>query len=202
MNYALPLNEDQRDCLQEITNVAIGAAAECLANFTHQFVCLPIPNIRCVDAPVIISSFDELQTQTPLSVVSQQCLVGNLACQALMIVNDESFKGFATFTNREIAREGDDSALLEDLFCQLSDTCFERFSEMFEVPVVRQNPTLEGVRVPPENFDLQSITQAKQLIAVEVNYHIESSSVACHMMLLFPDNSIQDLVVNLDRLLN
>jgi chemotaxis protein CheY-P-specific phosphatase CheC len=203
MNYALPLNEDQRDCLQEITNVAIGAAAECLASFTNQFVCLPIPVIRCVDTSNLTKSFDELELHSPISAISQQCLVGDLACQALMIITDESFKGLSDFTKRKACSElGDDASLLQELFYKLSDTCFDQLSEMFELPVVRQNPILEGIHISPEYFDFETITKAQQLIAIEIDYQIEHSSVSCHMLLLFPDNVIQNLAVNLDRLLN
>ena len=44
----LALTEDQRDCLQEVVNVAMGQAGDSLARFLEVFIHLSVPRIRQV----------------------------------------------------------------------------------------------------------------------------------------------------------
>ena len=46
MNDSLALTEDQRDCLQEGVNVAMGQAGDSLARFLEVFIHLSVPRIR------------------------------------------------------------------------------------------------------------------------------------------------------------
>ncbi len=202
MSLLLPLNEEQRDCLQELSNIAMGAAAESLAELTHNFVTLPIPVIRCVDTSQFIDSFDEIEDNLPASVVSQNCLVGDVNCRAMVIVSDESIKDLADCAQRTIETEEDNHQLLKDLFNTISDTCFDRLEEMFEQPIVRQEAMIEGSHIMPELFDMRSIIGTQEIVAVEIYYHTEDHPFSCHLMLLFPDNTVKKLAGSLDRLLS
>ncbi|MGH1484576.1 MAG: hypothetical protein ACRBCI_00065 [Cellvibrionaceae bacterium] len=202
MSLALPLNEEQRDCLQELTNVAMGAAAESLASLTNHFVCLPIPVIRCVDPSTLISSFDEIEIRSPTSVMTQDCSVGDLACRALVIVSDESMNSLADCSNRTLHTDTDNIQLMKDLFDTISDTCFDRLGEIFETNVIRKDMTIEGMHIAPDAFDLKTIIDAQQMVAVEIHYHIESHPFSCHLLLIFPEDAIETLAGNLDRLLD
>ena len=46
MNRTLALSEDQRDCLQEVVNVAMGQAGDSLARFLEVFIQLSVPRIQ------------------------------------------------------------------------------------------------------------------------------------------------------------
>ena len=46
----LVLNEELRDVYQEVTNVAMGQAADSLARLLDVFVVLPIPNVNILEA--------------------------------------------------------------------------------------------------------------------------------------------------------
>ena len=47
---SVEISEDQRDCYQEITNVAMGQAADRLARLLNVYVILPIPKINIISA--------------------------------------------------------------------------------------------------------------------------------------------------------
>jgi len=49
MNNQIQLSEDERDCYQEITNVAMGQAADRLARLLGVYVVLPIPNVNIIE---------------------------------------------------------------------------------------------------------------------------------------------------------
>lgn len=202
MSFTLPLNEEQRDCLQELTNIAMGAAAESLAELAQSFVHLPIPVIRCVATAELISSFEEIAENLPASVISQNCTVGDVPFRGLMIVGDESIKNLAANIVRKLVTEAENEKLLHELFDTITHTCFEQLGEMFEMPIERQHTILQACHILPELFDMKSIITTPTTIAVEINYKIESNDFDCHLLLLFPDNIFKKLADQLDVLLH
>jgi chemotaxis protein CheY-P-specific phosphatase CheC len=202
MSFTLPLNEDQRDCLQELTNVAMGAAAESLAKLTRCFVHLPIPVIRCVATSKLVSSFEEIAQNLPAAVISQNCTIGEVSFRGLMIVGDTSIETLADIIEHKLISEDDNEELLNLLFNTITHRCFEQLSEMFEIPIERQNIVIQACHILPELFDMKSIIKTPTTIAVEINYKIDANNFDCHLLLLFPDNIFKKLADQLDILLN
>ncbi len=201
MGMALPLNEDQRDCLQEITNVAMGAAAESLANFTDTFVHLPIPCIRCVDSGDLVDSLKEVEGYEKLSSISQMFKFSGLNCYALIVINDESLEDLARFTGRTIANDDALKSLLYDLCTTINNTCFDRFSEMIENAIDVDSPSINSLHVPLESIHMDQIENSHQLLSVEINYHIEDHPFNCDLLLLFPDDTVEELTQVLNKLI-
>jgi chemotaxis protein CheY-P-specific phosphatase CheC len=202
MGFTLPLNENQRDCLQELSNVAMGAAAESLAKLTQRFVHLPIPIIRCVATSELVSSFDQIAKHLPASVISQNCTIGELPFRGLMIVGDASIETLAADVERTLVTEEENEELLHELFDTITHRCFEQLGEMFEMLIERQGVVIQACHILPELFDMKSIITTSTSNAVEINYKIESNNIDCHLLLLFPDNIFKKLADQLDILLN
>lgn len=201
MSLALPLNEDQRDCLQEITNVAMGAAAESLANFTDTFVNLPIPCIRCVDSTDLIDSLKQVEGYERLSSVSQLFKFSGLNCYALIVINDESIEDLARFTGRALEDDEGIKQLLHDLSLTINSTCFDRLGEMIEDPVETDSPIVNSLHVPLESVQMEAIADSHQIVSVEINYHIENNPFNCDLLLLFPEDTLEELTEVLDKFL-
>jgi chemotaxis protein CheY-P-specific phosphatase CheC len=201
MSLALPLNEDQRDCLQEITNVAMGAAAESLANFTDTFVNLPIPVIRCVHSEHLIDSLKQVEGYDRLSSVSQLFKFSGLNCYALIVINDESIDDLARFTGRSLENDEGIKKLLYDLCETINKTCFERLGEMIENTVETDSPIVNSLHVPLDTIQMESIANSHQLVSVEINYHIENNTFNCDLLLLFPEDTLDELTEVLNKLM-
>ncbi len=204
MSLALPLNEEQRDCLQELTNVAIGAAAESLAKLLCRFITLPIPLIRFVDTSELLHSFRQIEQNIPSSLISQHCRVGELHCHALVVVSDDSIEELAGCVDVEMLQPcfGDHEVLLENLFTTISDTCFERLSEILEQPIHREALGVLGCHVQPASIDMQKFIDTDKAVAIEIYYHTEDHPFNCHLILLFPEDNVASLAVSLDKLLD
>jgi chemotaxis protein CheC len=206
MSLALPLNEEQRDCLQELTNVAIGAAAESLAELTCHFVNLPIPIIHFVDTSELLSSFKQIETTAPSSLVKQYCSVGELNFHALVLVSDENINHLANCIKDDgfdgLLDDAVQNVVVENLFSTISDTCFERLSEIFEQPVVKENIDVIGRHLVPSSIDMCPIVETEKTVAVEIYYRTEGHLFNCHLMLLFPEDTVGILAGRLDGLLH
>lgn len=201
MNLALPLSEDQRDCLQELTNVAIGAAAESLAELTNHFITLPIPQIRFVNTQNLLESFEQINTIELSTVVKQSCCVGEFDCLALLVVGDSSVQALADSVDPILA-DKNESDLIEMLYTTISDTCFDRLSEVLEVDIIQRDIEVPLRHAELKQIDMHDLIDTDKSISVEIDYHSESKPFNCHLMLVFPEHAITPLALSLDRLLN
>ena len=71
MSYACAITEDQRDCYQELTNVAMGRAAERLAKLLDTFVRLPVPRVSMIENSDIRMAIQEVGQDSSVSAVCQ-----------------------------------------------------------------------------------------------------------------------------------
>ncbi len=101
MNETLALSEDQRDCLQEVVNVAMGQAGDSLARFLEVFINLSVPRIRLVQRDEL---HQELETMVggPYVRVSgvtqgfyQMDSGKGIRGEAIVVFTDSSFKELA-----------------------------------------------------------------------------------------------------------
>lgn len=206
MSLVLPLNEDQRDCLQELTNVAIGAAAESLAGLTHHFVNLPIPLIRFVDTGQLLSSFQEIEVAAPSSLIKQHCSVGQLDFETLVLVSEENINQLAKCMCKEddsnLSLNCNQDVIAESLFNTITGAYFDRLSEMFEQSVVKGRIDVVGRHLVPNSIDMHAIINTEKTVAVEIYYHTEGHPFNCHLMILFSESAVSVLAGSLDRLLH
>ncbi len=71
MPEVMALTEDERDCYQEITNVAMGQAADRLARLLGVYVVLPIPNVNIIERSEFKMTIKSLENAPSVSAVCQ-----------------------------------------------------------------------------------------------------------------------------------
>ncbi len=202
MSLPLPLSEDQRDCLQEIINVAMGASGESLAAFAGVFVQLPIPVIRMLDTSDVASAMSAVDEGEKVSVVAQRFQSESYEGFALVAITESSFRDLSEFTGRTIDNDTVAAELLCDLSTTISSTCLNRLAEMFEAPITPpEAPEVVSLHTPLSEFTFADIAGWDSLISTEINYHLENHPFNCDLLLLFPDESLDDLKIKLDALL-
>lgn len=201
MSQTLPLNEDQRDCLQELTNIAMGAAGESLADFTNTFVTISIPKIRCVSSECFIESLSQLKNHKQVSAVSQAFILGDDDCMAMVAISDESFTDLSEFTGRDLNDDKTAEALLVDLCNTITHICLTRLADMMEKSVDISAPNVVALHQPLTSLEYGLPSEMKT-VAVEINYHIEEHPFNCDLLLLFPEPSIPMVTATLDELLS
>ena len=70
-NDSFQYSEDQRDCLQEICNVAVGQVGDILARKLGVFVTLPIPVINIIKADQLSHSLKSFSSSSGIYAASQ-----------------------------------------------------------------------------------------------------------------------------------
>lgn len=93
------LDPQLRDCLQEVSNVAMGQAGDMLARLLKVFVELPIPNVNLIEVSELCMAFASVEDFDETSGVCQGFIGSGISGEALLILNDSSFGDMAALLN-------------------------------------------------------------------------------------------------------
>ncbi len=207
MNPMQALNEDQRDCLQEIVNVAMGQAGDSLARYLETFIQLSVPKIRLVESSELIPELKKMSDGAEfISAVRQGFFTvkGNaqIRGEAIVVFGDESFHELADL----LAYDGDLSAqdkteLLLEVANILSNACLIGLAEQMDVELGFSPPSVIG-----QNITVHQVVDSEQLnwsraLFVEIKYTLEQRSFNCSLLLMMPGEAIDAVTATLDLLL-
>ncbi len=203
MTETLPITEDQRDCLQEISNVAMGAAAEALAEFSKVFVEMSIPKVRYIKPSELPEALASLRGGDLISGVVQEYSVGSLQAYALTVITEPSFQDLSQQTGLPISTDEEAVDLLKQLSKTITDVCLPVLAEQFGISGVELvgEAKAAALHQPLSNMTLGEISQWQHVLTTEMNYHLEGHPFNCDLLLVTPDTSLQQLTPALDELL-
>lgn len=193
-------NEDQRDCLQEICNVAMGQAGDSLARELGVFVTLSIPVIRIVAADELSSSLSHFSSANGIFAASQlfasQLDASDLSGLALVMLSAESMDDL-----KELVPQFSSTDELVTNTCRnMAQTCLDALSEQWELGFECQSPSIVAHESLSAVCD-SVVTGWDTLLMVEINYQLEGRPFNGDLILLFPDNAIAAMAKRLDQLL-
>lgn len=202
MTPALELDEEHRDCLQEVTNIAMGKAADRLARLLDTFVVLSIPHIELLGPADIAMALQSINTCDSVSGVCQGFIGGGIAGEAILLFNDTSFTDLARLLKYD--EEVDSQAereLLMDTTNVLFGACLSSIAEQIDMTFSFGPPMVLGQHQRlDEIFDPAKATW-KQALVTEINYSLEGYDVNCDLLLIVTEQSIGLLLKKLDYFL-
>jgi chemotaxis protein CheC len=203
MSSSPTLSEDYRDCLQEVTNVAMGQAADRLARLLDTFVLLSIPHIEILSPADIAMALNSINGGDSVSGVCQGFIGGGIAGEAILLFNDTSFADLARLLkyDHELDQQAE-RELLMDTTNVLFGACLRGIAEQIDMTfsfgppmVLGQNQRLEDL------FNPKNVTW-QQALVTEINYKLEGYNVNCDLLLILTEDSIDLLCKKLDYLLS
>lgn len=208
MSAVVSLNEDQRDCLQEIVNVAMGQAGDSLARFLEVFINLSVPRIRLLEAKELPKTLCEMvgNTVTAVSAVRQGFYDAEdghgMRGEAIVVFSDSSFEELAELMAYE--EDIDSSAeqeLLLDITNVLTGACLNGIADQIETEIAYSAPSILGLHIPTGDVVSADKVKWDQALLVEVHYTLENRSFSCNLLFLMPGEAIEKVKEALDKLL-
>ncbi len=190
-----------RDAFREISNVAMGRAAELLARVLGVFIKLPIPNVNILEVGELHMTLADAQRGERLSAICQGYIGGGVAGEALLIFHDAEIDDVATLLNAHL----DESAKLEmllDLASIIIGACLNGFSEQLNITLSQGHPLVLGQHCPIEDLIRINQRRWKRTLAVEISYGLEDMDIHFDLLLLFTEDSVPRLREKLDFLIN
>lgn len=199
MSDWIQLSEDERDCYQEITNVAMGQAADRLARLLGVYVVLPIPNVNMIEINEFKMTLKSLESNSTVSAVCQGFIGAGIAGEALLIFNDASFAEIAKLLDYPgNLDQHEELEMLMDVANVLNGACIQGIGEQLDIDFSQSHPVILGQHCSIADLLEPSESRWKRTMAIEINYTIEDHNINCDLLLLFTEDS----VVHMNRLIS
>jgi len=199
----LTLSAELRDCYQEVANVAMGRAGDLLARLLDVFVQLPIPNVNFIEVSELSMALKDVEASESTSGICQGFISAGISGEALLILNDSSFKDVASLMNYQYDEdEGTELELLMDLANVLIGACLKGLSEQLDIDFSQGHPVVLGQHRKISELIANNSTKWKKTLAIEISYSIENYPIKCDLLLLFTEQSMQTLNNKLSYLLD
>ncbi len=198
----LGFSEEQRDCLQEIINVAMGLASDKLARFLNTFVHLQVPSIALVGAMHIPAEFENRYQDAEAALVSQG-FFGNegVRGEAIVLYKMENAHKISTLLGYE---PGDVSEIemLTDISSILTTTFLNGLASQIENSLSYSAPRILSSRHGNVADVLKNTSfHWEHALKVDISYQLIDHSFNCDMILLIPGEAVTNIKHILDRIL-
>jgi len=197
------LPSDLRDCYQEIANVAMGRAGDLLARLLNVFVELPIPNVNFIEVSELRMALSDIENTESTSGVCQGFISAGISGEALLILNDSSFKDIASLMNyTENLDQNTELELLMDMSNVLIGACLKGVSEQLDIQFSQGQPVVLGQHRKISELIENNASKWKKTLAIEISYSIENYPIKCDLLLLFTEKSMKTLNNKLSYLID
>ncbi|MDF2155311.1 response regulator [Vibrio sp. CAU 1672] len=181
----------RRDIYLEVSNLAIGRAADALARHFDVFVHLPLPNVNIFEVSELHMALRDLASHDNVSGVCQGFSGEGIAGEALVILSDSSVSDLKKLMN--VPAESDELEELEmlmDISNILVGSFLNGLGEQAEVRFFQSQPVLLGQHISIDSI-IESTTGAFQkTMTFEVSYNIDGTSIRCDLLFMFVDESL------------
>ncbi len=197
------LDAEIRDCYQEIANVAMGQAGDLLARLLDVFVVLPIPNVNLIEVSELSMALSDVEEQDSTSGICQGFIGAGISGEALLILNDSSFKDVASLMNYKYeVDESTELELLMDLANVLIGACLNGVAEQLDMTFSQGHPVVLGQHKRISQLIATNSKKWKRTLAIEISYSIEDYPIKCDLLLLFTEESMKTLNNKISYLLD
>jgi chemotaxis protein CheY-P-specific phosphatase CheC len=202
MNQQIVLNEDHRDCLQEISNVAMGQAGDHLARLLDAFVILSIPHVAILSPKEIAMAVQTVDGHN-VSGVCQGFIGGGIAGEAMLLFNDTSFNDLASLMgyDEEITEAAEREVLIDSTNI-LVGAILRGIAEQMDIEFSFGPPAILGQHQELDKLLTSETLRWNQALVVEVSYQIENYDVQCDLLVVITEQSLLHLLKKLNYLLD
>lgn len=182
------------DCLQEVSNVAMGRAASVLADMLGVFVKLPVPNVNMLEVSELQMALGYNGESNRYSAVSQGFVATGIALEALLVFSDSSFPDMAKLLGyQEKLNKNSEVELLMDVSSALVGPFILALARQLNIDFSDSHPVVLGQHVKNDHLINAKKAAWKKTLAVEITYEVENYQVSCDLILLFTEDSVETL---------
>ncbi|WP_407920266.1 response regulator [Halopseudomonas bauzanensis] len=188
------------DALRELSNIAMGRAAELLGRALKVFVHLPIPNVNLLEPGELQMALSDAQGNQQVSAICQGYIGGGVAGEALLIFHDSAIADVAGLLDTKLDASSHPELLL-DLAAIITGACLNGLSEQLGLQLSLGHPLLLGQHCTIDELIRLNRPRWKQTLAVEISYGLEDHDIHFDLMLLFTESSVERLQQRVELLL-
>lgn len=202
-HQSISLNSEQKDCYQEIANIAMGQAADRLARLLDAYILLPVPKISLMEfSDLHMAIADSLSNQRTYTVC--QGFVGSgVSGEVLLFFNDLSFEELANLLGyQHDDNDNIQNELVLDASSVLTGSCLQGLGDQLGIRFIQSPPVIITNDNQSDTVIRASATAWKKTLTVTFNYCLEQLSIDCDVLLIFSEGSVATLNNKIDYLLD
>ena len=191
MKSDITLTEDEKDCLQELMNVAYGSATAAISEILNAFATLSIPNIKIINADELN---DYLSAELDLDVehiVSLQQINGIVSGENMFVIDKESAKNIAYKFGLEEDEVNDEEIadVVLEITNILSSSTISKLAEDIDTNVSFSAPTIKKL-TSIDQLKNQFISKYQKVITISTELKFEDLDIHGELFIFTTDNSI------------
>ena len=188
------------DAFRELSNIAMGRAAELLGRVLKVFIRLPIPNVNLLEPGELQMALIDAQGNQRVSAICQGYIGGGVAGEALLIFHDSAIADVAGLLDTKLDTSSHPELLL-DLAAIITGACLNGLSEQLGMQLSLGHPLLLGEHCTIDELIRLNRPRWKQTLAVEISYALEDHDIQFDLILLFTEDSVGRLQQRVEMLL-
>ncbi|SFR77286.1 Response regulator receiver domain-containing protein [Marinobacter daqiaonensis] len=197
-----PFSVGLSDYLQEVSNVAMGQAADLLARLLDVFVKLPVPRITTVyrtELSMVLKSAAE--HQDTYSAVCQGFTGAGLAGEALLLFSDSSIQDMISLLGYdEVESDSLEIEVLMDMSSILFGAFLRGVGEQMDIHLGLGQPMVLGRHRRVDHLVEYHNQRQEKLMCVEIPYRLEGYDIQCDLLVFLTEESIRQLELKLPYL--
>ncbi|MBV0932786.1 response regulator [Marinobacterium sp. A346] len=175
---------------QELANVAMGQAADLLAQLLNTFIELPIPSVKLLEYGELDMAMQQALSQSDLTTVCQGFVAQGICGEALLMLTGTQINQLAHL----LRHQGELNALIErELTMEIANVLIGAFlnglGQQLDMTFSQSSPLLMA--------DLPTQTshrnRQERILSIDISYRIEGLAVNCDLLLLFTEDSLPKL---------
>ena len=181
----------------------MGQAADLLARLLNVFVKLPIPRVNILEASELQMALSLTEQNNTYSAVCQGFIGSGICGEALLIFSDSSFTDIAKLLKYtgEIDRIVELELLME-VASILVGACTNGIAQQLDTTFSQGHPVVLGQHVKVSELIKANAKRWKKTMAIEITYEIENYNISCDLLLLFTEDSLENLNKRLSYLMD
>jgi chemotaxis protein CheC len=196
------LSQDQRDVLQEVSNIGMGLAGEQLAIILNKFVTLSIPRIVVTPPNEIAKTVEILVDQQHELLCVRQSFFSHWRGEAFALFGQEGCHRLASIMGySDTLDPNSETELLLDVANALIGACLNGIATQLGVELDFSPPSLYAQNVYPIDLFLDKKFTWSNALIVEVNFSVDDLAFKSYMLFILSEESLENIRHDLDRFL-
>ena len=203
MKLDITLNEDEKDCLQELMNVAYGSATAAITEILDAFAKLSIPKIQIINADELKSYLSKELNFNVEHIISLQQINGTLCGENMFVIDKQSAKNIAYKFGLEEDEVNDEEIadIVLEITNILSSSTISKLAEDIDTNVSFSAPTIKTITSIDQLKNI-FISKYEKVIIISTQLKFEDLDINAELFIFTTDNSILYIKEKLKKILD
>jgi len=203
MESKINLTEDEKDCLQELMNVAYGSATAAITEILDAFAKLSIPKIQIINASELKSYLSKELNLDEEHLVALQQINGTISGENMFVIDKKSARNIAYKFGLDEDEINDEEVadIVLEITNILSSSTISKLAEDIDTNVSFSAPSIKTLTSINQLNNL-FISKYEKVIIISTQLNFEDLNIQAELFIFTTDNSILYIKEKLNKILD